>query len=115
MTSKQSNESGLAQMVDSLKLQGHLAKMEVADPSEHESGVHKEASTLAQMRDKLRLKIHLGELEAKEEWDDVEERWRHFIQRTVRPKAKDAAESVEDTTNELLGKIRQAYKKLVTN
>jgi hypothetical protein len=102
-------------MADELKLQVHLAQMERADPSDHEEGVQEEASALARMRDKFRLQIHLGELEAKEDWHAVEERWRHFIQRTVRPKAKDLAHSAEDSTNELLRKIRDAYNRLVVS
>ncbi len=114
MTSKESSESAFGQMADELKLQVHLATMELGEASEHEPDIQKEASALARMRDKFRLQIHLGEMEAKEEWHHVEERWRHFIQRTVRPKAKDAADSVEDSTNDLLGKIRHAYKSLST-
>ena len=114
MTSKESSESAFGQMADELKLQVHLAQMELSEASEHEPGVHEEASALARMRDKFRLQIHLGEMEAKEEWHHIEERWRHFIQRTVRPAASSAADSVEDSTNDLLGKIRHAYRSLVT-
>jgi hypothetical protein len=113
MTSKESNDSVLAQVADELKLQAHLARMERTEPSEHEPGIHKEASALARMRDRFRLQIHLGEMEAKDEWHEVEERWRHFIQRTVRPAAKDLADGAEETTNDLLRKIREGYKRLI--
>jgi hypothetical protein len=113
MSTKEPNDCVLGPLADKLKLQAHLAKMELADPSEHESGVHKEASALAQMRDDFRLQMHLGKLEAKEEWLDAEERWSHFIQRSVKPTAKGLAEGAQETTHEVLGRIRHAYTVLV--
>jgi len=51
---------------------------------------------LRQERDELRLKAHLGSMEAKEEWNELEQKWRALESRMT------------DTKREAVEKARQA-------
>ena len=47
--------------------------------SHEESTLAEMISTLKQRRDELAVKIHLGKEEAKQEWDQLEEKWHSLI------------------------------------
>ncbi len=100
---RKDGQSG-SSVADELKLQAWLARAELRNPS-----VHKDVSALAQMRDELRVKLALGKMEAREEWGEIEERWRR-----VKAKAENTADDAQQEVRSLLDDIRAAYKRMTS-
>ena len=69
---------------------------------------------LAQVRDELRLKMHLARKDARDQWDPVEEKWRHFQARAgdLREASADAAEDVWTGLKALGREIGEGYEKI---
>jgi vacuolar-type H+-ATPase subunit H len=69
---------------------------------------------LGQQRDELLLKMHLAKAEAKDEWEELEEKWQNLQQRL--PEARKAASESADNIGAALGlvaeEIGKAYKRL---
>ncbi len=69
---------------------------------------------LEQQRDELLLKIHLARAEARDEWDELEDKWQNLQQRL--PEARKAASESADNIGAGLGlvaeEIGKAYKRL---
>jgi hypothetical protein len=62
---------------------------------------------LRQERDELRVKIHLGTMEAKEEWEELEVKWKHLESRAAEKKdevveaSREVGEGVQLVAKEL--------------
>jgi hypothetical protein len=93
--------------VDDLELQAWLARAEFRNPSLHDPDTQAEVGALARMRDELRLQLALGKLEARDEWDQLEQRWTR-----VKAVANETAQQVGETVHDLLRDIRDGYQKL---
>jgi seryl-tRNA synthetase len=69
---------------------------------------------LEQQRDELLLKMHLARAEARDEWEELEGKWRDLQQRL--PEARKAANESADNIGAALGlvaeEIDKAYKRL---
>ena len=69
---------------------------------------------LKQQRDELLLKIHLAKAEAKDEWEELEDKWQNLQQRL--PEAHKTASESADNIGAALGlvaeEIGKAYKRL---
>jgi hypothetical protein len=70
--------------------------------------------TIKTERDEIRVRLHLLKAEGKDEWDEVEEKWRH-----LEPKLKQMRESVVESGHEigaatvvLAEEIGHAYRRL---
>ncbi|MFT4978793.1 MAG: hypothetical protein ACI8S6_004703 [Myxococcota bacterium] len=103
-TDDRTSESVAAQMVDELKLQIWLGRAELDHPSLRD--VSDEASVLAGIRDEMRLQARLGRMELAEDWDNIEDRWRHFMHR-----ASTRAHAAGDELRGMLKNIRESYSR----
>jgi len=69
---------------------------------------------LEQQRDELLLKIHLARAEARDEWEELEDKWQNLQQRL--PEAREAASKSADNVGAAMGlvaeEIGEAYKRL---
>jgi uncharacterized coiled-coil DUF342 family protein len=72
------------------------------------------AQELRQTRDQLRVQVSLAKAEARDEWQELEEKWVHF-----RTRMKPVEEAVGETTEEVgdalvsLGKeLRSGYQRI---
>ncbi len=61
------------------------------------------AAELRQTRDELRVQISLAKAEARDEWEELEEKWEHFRAR---------AKPVEDAVGESAGEVGDALLSL---
>ncbi len=70
---------------------------------------------LEQERDELRLKMHLAKADARDEWEEMEERWGRLRQKLsqVKEGASEASEDVRDAASDLAEEIRKGYRKIV--
>ena len=72
------------------------------------------ADSLREVRDRLRVKVNLAGKEARDEWDELEEKWEHF-----RGKVKSIGDEVEDAGGDakaaasLLGEeLKEGYERV---
>jgi len=69
---------------------------------------------LRQERDELRVKAHLGTMEAKEEWEELEQKWQRFESKATEKKdelietSREVGEGVELIAKEL----KAAYRRI---
>lgn len=64
---------------------------------------------VARLRDEAKVQVHLGSMEARQEWDELEGKWNHFIAEAGLHKSADGlAKAVGGVGQEL----RSAYKRL---
>ncbi len=70
---------------------------------------------LEQERDELKLKMHLAKADARDEWEEMEERWGRLRQKLsqVKEGASEASEDVRDAASGLAEEIRKGYRKIV--
>jgi len=64
---------------------------------------------LERMRDELRLKMHLASMDAKEEWNDLEQKWQSFSDRAEMNKS---AEGLGAALGDLGDELKAAYQRL---
>ena len=69
---------------------------------------------LATQRDELRVQLHLLKAEARDEWDELEEKWHHFesTMGRVGASAKESAAEIGAASQQLGEELSQAYKRL---
>lgn len=64
---------------------------------------------LARLRDQARVQVQLGSMEARQEWDELEAKWEHFVAEAgLRTSAQSIAKAAESLGQEL----RSAYQRL---
>ncbi len=64
---------------------------------------------LTRKRDELRVQVHLASMEAKQEWEELEEKWNRFASMA---RLDDTVEGVEDSLDLLGGELAKGYQKL---
>lgn len=64
---------------------------------------------LARLRDEAKVQAHLGSMEARQQWDEAETRWNHFV---AQAGVADSAANVKGALEELAGELRTAYERL---
>lgn len=101
--------SVLSSLSDELKLQAWLAGAEIRHPSVRQADTRKEVDALARLRDELRVQLHLGHLDAREEFEQLEDRWRVFKRLAAR-----SVDEAEESVHDLLQQIRDGYARLRT-
>jgi ribosome-associated translation inhibitor RaiA len=69
---------------------------------------------LRQQRDELLLQIHLAKAEAKEEWEELEHKWKLMEPKleALRREATDSAQDVGAALDLVADELRKAYKRL---
>jgi len=82
--------------------------------SDIEDRFEKLVGDLATQRDELRVKLHLLKADARDEWEELEEKWQHFESRMGRvgDSAKTSAQEIGAATEQLGEELAQAYKRL---
>ena len=82
--------------------------------SEEDSKLRKLVADLATQRDELRLQVHLLAAEAKDEWEEVEEKWRHLESKMGRvgKSAKESAGEIGAAGEQLAEEIGNAYRRI---
>ncbi|MDE8654270.1 hypothetical protein [Novosphingobium album (ex Liu et al. 2023)] len=64
---------------------------------------------LTKLRDEAKVQVHLGTMEAKQEWEDVETKWKHFVTQVgLHRSGADITAALQNLGNEL----RHAYQRL---
>ena len=72
------------------------------------------AAELRQTRDELRVQLNLAKAEARDEWEELEEKWEHFRTR-MRPVEEAVGESAADVGDAVmaLGKeLKKGYQRV---
>jgi uncharacterized alpha-E superfamily protein len=64
---------------------------------------------LARLRDEAKVQAHLGSMEARQEWDELETKWNHFVAEAGLHKS---AESLAKAVGNVGKKLRSAYQRL---
>lgn len=69
---------------------------------------------LRQQRDELRLKVHLGKADAKDEWNELEEKWEGLKARlkAAGGEAGEAKEDVSEAMKGLMDEIKKGYGRI---
>ena len=81
--------------------------------SERES-LEQFVNKLREQRDELRLKLHLAKADAKDEWEELESKWRHIEPKleALGHEAKESASDIGAALGEVAHEIAGAYKRL---
>ena len=61
---------------------------------------------LKQARDEIKLKLHLASMDARDEWDDLEQKWAEF---SAKADVSRSAEGVSGALDNLGEDLKQAY------
>lgn len=64
---------------------------------------------LARLRDDAKVQAHLGGMEARQEWDELEAKWNHFI---AEAGLRKSAEGIKSALEEVGQELRSAYQRL---
>ena len=69
---------------------------------------------LKTQRDEIRLKAHLATAELKDEWEEIEEKWKYAEVKLnkLRHEAKDSAADLKASTKIVLDEISSAYDRI---
>ena len=92
-------------IADELRLQAWLARKEFENPSLRQPETYERLSMLAEIRDEIRLQLHLGKMEHRDDWHELEERWRGLMDL-----AADTREEVADRIEDTISTLEKAYK-----
>ena len=65
---------------------------------------------LNRLREEVDLKMHLASLEAKEEWDELETKWRQF---SSKARFDESADSIGGALKQLGEELKKGYKRLL--
>ena len=81
---------------------------------EFEDKIEQWTKDLAQERDELRVQLHLLKAEAREEFEELEEKWQRFESTMGRigDSAKESAGEIGAAAEQLGEELGQAYKRL---
>ncbi|MCY0095349.1 hypothetical protein [Hoeflea ulvae] len=71
--------------------------------------LNKMTEELKQNYDEIKLKVHLGSKDAQDEWDELQERWRHFESQANLKKSK---EDLGDALEILGSELKQAFDRI---
>ena len=66
---------------------------------------------LKQKRDELRLQIHLGSMTAKQQWEELEAKWKEFA---AEERLQQASEDIEQTMRTLGEDLKKGYAQVKT-
>jgi hypothetical protein len=79
-----------------------------------EDKVEKLMDDLATQRDELRVQMHLFAADAKNEWEELEEKWQHLQGKmgVVGKTAKASAQEIGAASEQLGEELGRAYKRL---
>ncbi len=72
------------------------------------------ATKLEQQRDELRLQAALGKAEAREEWDELEEKWDRLKGKlkAAGEEADDVSDDVKAAASMLMEELKKGYEKI---
>jgi hypothetical protein len=61
---------------------------------------------LAKLRDEAKVQVHLGAMEAREEWDELETKWHHFV---AEARLQESGGNIKAALQVLADELRSAY------
>lgn len=64
---------------------------------------------LAKLRDEAKVRAHLGTMEARQEWEEIEAKWNHFVSQAGLHKS---GEDIKSALHSLGDELRSAYQRL---
>ncbi len=69
---------------------------------------------LREQRDELNVKIHLANMEVRDEWEELEQKWREFVEKSkqLRCEVDPAVEDIHTALLILCDEIKQGYRKI---
>ena len=82
--------------------------------SERKERFEEMVSSLKKIRDELELQIHLGKAEAKDEWEELEEKWQEFKAqgKTVAEAVDESAKDVASALELVGGELKAGYERI---
>lgn len=93
---------------------GEIPKEDPRATEPTKTSIFEEARDLRSLRDELRLQAHLMKAEVRERLDELESRWTQVETKldALERESTDAARSVLAATRDLIGELRDQYRKL---
>lgn len=64
---------------------------------------------LSKLRDEAKVQVHLGTMEAKQDWEEIEAKWNHFVAEAGLHKS---GEDIKSALRSLGEELRSAYQRL---
>ena len=64
---------------------------------------------LAALRDEARVQAHLGSMDARQEWEELEAKWNHFV---AEAGLHDAGQNIKTALAILADELRASYEQL---
>jgi predicted enzyme related to lactoylglutathione lyase len=64
---------------------------------------------LARLRDEAKVQAHLGGMEARQEWEELEEKWHRFV---AEADLQSSAQSIAKAVGNVGQELRSAYQRL---
>ena len=61
------------------------------------------------LRDEAKVQVHLGAMEAREEWDELETKWHHFV---AEARLQESGGNIKAALQVLADELRSAYLRL---
>lgn len=66
-------------------------------------------SELAALRDEAKVQAHLGTMEAREEWQETEAKWNHFV---AEAGLHESGQNIKSALTILADELRNSYERL---
>lgn len=73
------------------------------------SAFDKLKAEITQLRDEAKVQAHLGSMEARQEWEEMETKWHHFISQAG---LHESGEDIKSAFEALGQELRAAYQRL---
>ena len=64
---------------------------------------------LATLRDEAKVQAHLGSMEARQEWQEAETKWNHFV---AEARLHDSGQNIKSALEVLAEELRASYERL---
>lgn len=64
---------------------------------------------LARLRDEAKVQAHLGSMEARQEWQEAETKWNHFV---AEARLHDSGQNIKSALEVLAEELRASYERL---
>ena len=64
---------------------------------------------LATLRDEAKVQAHLGSMEARQEWQEAETKWNHFV---AEARLHDSGQNIKSALEILADELRASYERL---
>lgn len=64
---------------------------------------------LAALRDEAKVQAHLGSMEARQEWQEAETKWNHFV---AEARLHDSGQNIKSALEVLAEELRASYERL---